>query len=293
MASSETQDGLVQARAAEGRRWVFRHPAVIRAAHWINVVCLTVLLASGLQIFNAHPALYWGEVSTFDTPLVSMTATETDPPRGVTTLLGRTFDTTGVLGLSKDSAGEPAERGFPGWSTLPTEQNLAGGRRWHFLFAWIFLLNGLVYLGYGVATGQLGRRLIPSRDQLRHFGATLREHLALRFPKGEEATRYNALQKLTYLIVVLGLLPAQILAGLALSPGFNAAAPWVLDLFGGRQSARTIHFVIANLLVLFVFVHVAMVLVSGVWNNLRGMVTGWFSIETGADTARTHTGGEA
>lgn len=293
MASNETQDGLVQARASEGRRWVFRHPAVIRAAHWINVVCLTVLLASGLQIFNAHPALYWGEVSTFDTPLVSMTATETDPPRGVTTLLGRTFDTTGVLGLSKDSAGGPAERGFPGWSTLPTEQNLAGGRRWHFLFAWIFLLNGLVYLAYGVATGQLGRRLIPSRDQLRHFGATLREHLALRFPKGEEATRYNALQKLTYLIVVLGLLPAQILAGLALSPGFNAAAPWVLDLFGGRQSARTIHFVIANLLVLFVFVHVAMVLVSGVWNNLRGMVTGWFSIETGSEAHRGHTGGEA
>lgn len=260
-------------------RLVFRHPAVIRAAHWINVVALSVLLLSGLQIFNAHPALYWGEVSTFDRPLVAMTATETEPPRGVTTIFGSAFDTTGVLGVSKGSSGEPIARGFPSWLTLPADQNLADGRLWHFFFAWVFVLNGLVYLAYGLASGQLRRRLIPTRDQLRHFGASLREHLRLRFPKGEEATRYNAIQKLTYLIVVLVLLPLQILAGLALSPGFNAAAPWVVDLFGGRQSARTVHFVLANLLVLFVFVHVAMVLASGLWNNIRGMTTGWFKIE--------------
>lgn len=279
MASSDT----AQAAPRDGRtapRWTFRHPAVIRVAHWINVVCLTVLLASGLQIFNAHPALYWGEVSTFDRPLVSMTATETDPPRGLTTVLGESFDTTGVLGLSTDTAGEPAARGFPTWATLPADQNLAGGRRWHFLFAWAFVLNGLVYLAYGLASGQLRRRLIPDADQLRHFGATLKDHLRLRFPKGEEATRYNALQKLAYLVVVLVLLPVQILAGLALSPGVNAAVPWLTDLFGGRQSARTIHFVVASLLVLFVFAHVAMVVASGLWNNVRGMVTGWFRIGT-------------
>lgn len=280
----------IETIGAPQRRWVFRHPAIIRAAHWVNVVCLAVLLMSGLQIFNAHPALYWGGVSTFDDPLVSMTATEANPPRGVTTVFGRTFDTTGVLGLSTDTQGEPAERGFPTWSTLPADQNLAGGRRWHFLFAWVFVLNGFVYLAYGLASGQLRRRLIPTRDQLRDFGVTLREHLSLRFPKGEEATRYNALQKLTYLVVVLVLLPAQILAGLALSPGFNAAAPWVLDLFGGRQSARTIHFAIANLLVLFVFVHVLMVVASGLFNNLRGMVTGWFRIEPETPHAR---GGDA
>lgn len=285
MVSTETADAATAGDGGVSRRWTFRHPAVIRAAHWINVVCLTVLLGSGLQIFNAHPALYWGQVSTFDTPLVSMTGVDGTPPRGVTTVFGHAFDTTGVLGVSTDTRGEPAERGFPTWATLPSEQNLAGGRRWHFFFAWVFVLNGLVYLGYGVATGQIGRRLIPTGAQIRDFGTTLREHLSLRFPKGEEATRYNALQKLTYLVVVLVLLPAQILAGLALSPGFDAAAPWALDLFGGRQSARTVHFVIANLLVLFVFVHVLMVLASGFRNNIRGMVTGWFRIETGPGDA--------
>jgi len=273
----------------KGRRWTFRHPATIRIAHWVNVVCLTVLLGSGLQIFNAHPALYWGDVSTFDAPLLSMTAVDGAPPRGMTTVFGHAFDTSGVLGMSRDVSGEPAALGFPTWSTIPSEQNLAGGRRWHFFFAWVFVLNGLVYLAYGLASGELKRRLIPTGDQLRHFGASFGEHLRLRFPKGEEATRYNVLQKLTYLIVVLVLLPLQIFAGLALSPGFNAAVPWAIDVFGGRQSARTVHFVIANLLVLFVFVHVAMVLASGVWNNIRSMTTGWFRIEdTRSPTGSSH-----
>ena len=98
------------------------------------------------------------------------------------------------------------------------------------------------------------------------------------FPKGEAATRYNVIQKLTYLVVVLALLPLQILAGLAMSPGFDAVAPWLLEAFGGRQSARTIHFVIASLLLLFVLVHLIMVVLSGPFNNLRGMITGWFAI---------------
>ena len=245
--------------------------------HWINAVCLAILLMSGLQIFNAHPALYWGQVSTFDAPLLTMEATDEDEPRGVTTLLGRRFDTTGVLGLST-SQGEASERAFPDWITLPTDQNLATGRRWHFLFAWVFVLNGLAYLVYGLATGQLRARLIPSRDQWRGFGSAIREHLTLRFPQGLEAKRYNVLQKLTYLVVILVLLPVQVLAGLTMSPGVTAAVPWLLDVFGGRQSARTVHFVVANLLVLFVVVHVAMVVLSGLWNNMHGMVTGWFMI---------------
>ena len=263
----------------ERRRWVFRHPAIIRVTHWVNAVCLAVLLMSGLQIFNAHPALYWGKVSTFDRPLLAVEATEDDPHRGMTTVLGHRFDTTDVLGLFTSSEGETSERGFPAWITLPAEQNLATGRRWHFLFAWIFVLNGLLYLLYGIVSGQLRFRLVPGRAQIRNLGAAIREHLLLRFPEGEEAKRYNVLQKLTYLVVVLVLLPLQVLAGLAMSPGMNTAAPLLLDLFGGRQSARTVHFVVANLLVLFVIVHVAMVLLSGFWNNMRGMVTGWFVIQ--------------
>jgi thiosulfate reductase cytochrome b subunit len=127
--------------------------------------------------------------------------------------------------------------------------------------------------------------LIPSRDQIRHFGASIWEHLTLRFPQGDEAKRYNVIQKLTYVVVILVLLPVQVLAGLAMSPAMDAAAPFLLTMFGGRQSARTVHFVVANLLVLFVVVHVALVLLSGFWNNMRGMVTGWFVIERKVEPA--------
>lgn len=263
----------------EHRRWMFRHPAVIRITHWVNALCLLVLLTSGLQIFNAHPALYWGKVSTFDTPLLAMSQTDDDPPKGVTTVLGHTFDTTGYLGSSTGADGEAADRGFPSWLTLPSDQDLTGGRSWHFFFAWAFVLNGALYLLYGLFSGQLRFRVVPQRDQIRYFAASVREHLTLRFPEGDEAKRYNIIQKLTYAVVLFVLLPVQVLAGLAMSPAMDAAFPFLLTLFDGRQSARTVHFVVAALLVLFVVVHVALVVLSGFWNNMRGMLTGWFVIE--------------
>ncbi|WP_232629789.1 cytochrome b/b6 domain-containing protein [Methylobacterium sp. Leaf118] len=261
------------------RRWTFRHPLVIRLAHWINVICLVILLMSGLQIFNAHPALYWGDASTFDRPFVAITDDQTDDgtARGLVSVAGRSLDTTGWLGLSNLN-GEPTGRAFPSWITLPAHQDLATGRRWHFLFAWAFVINGLIYLVYGIGSGQLRRRLVPQGDQWRGLGSAIREHLTLRFPEGQEAKRYNVLQKLTYLVVVAGLLPLMLLTGLAMSPGVNALVP-LPDLFGGRQSARTVHFLVMNLLVLFVIVHVLLVLLSGLWNNLRGMLTGWYVIE--------------
>ncbi|HXT09585.1 MAG TPA: cytochrome b/b6 domain-containing protein [Roseiarcus sp.] len=261
-------------------RVVFRHPLTIRVAHWINVVAMTVLLLSGLQIFNAHPELDLGSTSSFGAhPILAIGATGDPRDRGYVQAFGRRLYTTGVLGLSRVD-GQPTERAFPAWITLPAEQDLATGRRWHFLFAWIFVANGLVYLAIGLLSGRLRRRLIPTGAELRGIGVSLREHLTLRFPKGEEATRYNVIQKLAYLIVVLALLPLQILAGLAMSPGFDAVAPWLPEAFGGRQSARSVHFVIAMLLVLFVFVHLAMVLLTGPINQMRGMITGWFAIRT-------------
>ena len=113
----------------------------------------------------------------------------------------------------------------------------------------------------------------------------MREHLTLRFPQGDEAKRYNVIQKLTYLVVLFVLLPVQVLAGLAMSPAMDAAFPFLLTLFDGRQSARTVHFVVAALLVLFVVVHVALVLLSGFRNNMRGMLTGWFVIERKVEPA--------
>lgn len=264
-----------------------RHSAVTRVTHWLNVLAIALLLMSGLQIFNAHPALYWGAKSTFDRPWLAMRKVEVaDVPRGITQLGALSFDTTGLFGWSGRAGGrEP--RGFPSWATIPSYRSLADGRRWHFFFAWLFVINGLVYLAWSLARGHLARDLWPTRAQLspRHIFHEIATHAQLRFPKGEEARRYNVLQKGAYLAVILGLLPLMLLTGLCMSPGFNAAVPWLIDLFGGRQSARSVHFLSASLIVLFVIVHLVMVVASGVWNNIRSMITGRYAIEVEGDSA--------
>jgi thiosulfate reductase cytochrome b subunit len=225
---------------------VQRHSGVTRVTHWVNAFCILVLLMSGLQILNAHPALYWGQFgSDFDTPWLAF------------------------------------RDGVPGWMTLPSYQDLATGRRWHFFFAWLFVINGAIYLAAGAVSGHLKRDLAPTREELspRHIGEEIANHLRLTFAKGEAAKRYNILQKLAYMSVIAGLLPLILLTGLTMSPGFNAFAPWLLDLFGGRQSARSLHFIFANLLVLFVVVHVAMVILAGFWNALRSMITGRYVVK--------------
>ena len=265
----------------------YRHTLPVRLMHWTNVVALTILLMSGLQIFNAHPALYWGKSSyTGAPPILEMRALQKPDGSvaGVTRVLGREFDTTGLFGLSREPNGEPAGRGFPWWATIPDYQWLSMGRAWHFFFAWVFVLNGLAYLVYTLASRHLTRDLVPTREDWRGIGASLRDHLRFRHPQGEAAKRYNVLQKLTYLVVVFVLLPAIVLMGLAMSPWMNSVLPGWVDLFGGRQSARTIHFVAAWLLVLFVLIHVFEAAISGLWNNLRSMVTGRYRVsEEGGD----------
>jgi thiosulfate reductase cytochrome b subunit len=255
---------------------VRRHRLPVRLAHWINVGCLFVLLLSGLQIFNAHPALYWGDISRFDQPAFALQArTAADGSlRGITVIGARQFDTTGVLGVSRNLAGKTVARGFPKWLTIPGAKDLAQGRRWHFFFAWVFVINGAFYLLWSWRSRHLARDLAPSGAELRGIGASVREHLRFRHPVGEAALRYNVLQKLAYLVVLFVLLPGIVLMGLAMSPTMDSVLGWLVDLVGGRQSARTWHFILALLLVAFVAVHVLMVLVSGPLNQLRGMVTG-------------------
>ncbi len=266
------------------RETIYRHSAAVRATHWINALVLLVLLMSGLQIFNAHPALYLGSKSQFDDPVMAMTAVrEGGEMRGQTTLLGYSFDTTGVFGLGGDAETGYQRQGFPWAVTLPGYRSLAMGRQWHFFFAWLFLFNGLAYLIWSLGSGHLWRDLAPSGKELKHIGGSISEHARLHFPKGEEAKRYNVLQKLTYLFVALILLPLMLLTGLTMSPGMDAAFPTLLDAFGGRQSARTIHFIAASGIVIFVAVHIVMVLISGVWNNLRSMITGRYTIEPAED----------
>jgi thiosulfate reductase cytochrome b subunit len=270
-----------EAKGRPGKVLVYRHSVLTRVTHWINVLAISLLLMSGLQIFNAHPALYWGQKSTFAQPWIAMQAGDKGgQPVGVTTVAGRRFDTTGVLGWSgKPGMGEP--RGFPAWATVPSYRDLASGRRWHFFFAWLFVINGLVYLAWGLIGGHLRRDLLPTRAQLKpaHVWHEIVTHAQLKFPKGEDARIYNVIQKASYLVIIVAVLPLMLATGLTMSPDVDAAAPWLLDLFGGRQSARTIHFICAGLVVLFVIVHVVLVLVSGVWNNMRSMITGRYAIE--------------
>jgi thiosulfate reductase cytochrome b subunit len=263
------------------REVIYRHSLLVRITHWVNAFCLLVLLMSGLQIFNAHPTLYLGSKMDPARAVLSLGAVQRPDGSyaGQTTIGSATFNTTGVLGLSRGSGGELENRGFPSWITIPSYRDLATGRRWHFFFAWLFVLNGLAYLLYSWLTGHVRRDLAPSKDELRDVPHSIYEHARFHFPKGEEAKHYNVLQKLAYLAVIFGLLPLVVLTGLTMSPGMDSVFPVLLDVFGGRQSARTIHFLCATGIVLFAAVHIFMVIVSGLWNNLRSMITGRYAID--------------
>ncbi|MEO8113668.1 MAG: cytochrome b/b6 domain-containing protein [Phenylobacterium sp.] len=285
MSLAQVPDPIAAPNCAGGRETIYRHTVVVRLTHWINVICISLLLMSGLQIFNAHPRLYWGQYGAdADRPWLETAATATDSahPRGELRVAGATIPTTGVLGVSRDPMGKPGEQGFPSWATLPGWRDLATGRRWHFFLAWTFVINGGIYLAMGAVNGHLRRDLAPTRAQLRprHIWASIIDHARLKHPLGEEAKRYNVLQKFAYLAVIFGLLPAMILTGLTMSPGVDAALPWLLDLFGGRQSARSIHFITANLIVLFILVHVIEVILAGAFNEIRSMVTGRYVVKT-------------
>jgi thiosulfate reductase cytochrome b subunit len=258
----------------------YRHRLPVRVMHWINVVCLFVLLMSGLQIFNAHPALYWGMASTFSNPALAMTAKRAADGslRGETKIGEVRLDTTGLLGASKDKAGALTRRGFPEWATIPGPRNLAQGRRWHFFFAWLFVINGLAYWAWSWRSKHLSQDLKPTGSDWRGIGKSVWDHMRFKHPSGEEALRYNILQKLAYLSVIFVLAPGIILMGLAMSPQMDSVLGWMVDLVGGRQSARTWHFIIAFAFVAFILIHVFMVIVSGPINQIRSMITGRYRI---------------
>jgi len=261
-------------------RILYRHTLWVRSWHWINALVLIVLLMSGLQIFNAHPSLDWGMTSNFDHPWVSLDGVEVNGRlKGVTTIAGYSFDTTGVLGVARGPSGRLRPQGVPGWATLPHLRDLGVGRHYHFLAAWIFVLNGLVFVAYSLWSGHLVKDLWPSPADLRSIPSSIWAHVRLKHATGDSAARYNVLQKLAYLSVLYGLLPLMLATGLTMSPGMNSAFPNLLWIFGGRQSARTLHFLSASGLVLFFLIHIFEVFVSGPVNELRSIVTGWFTVK--------------
>ncbi|HEY0600750.1 cytochrome b/b6 domain-containing protein [Brevundimonas sp.] len=231
-----------------GRTDVWRHPATVRVTHWINVAAVVVLLMSGLNILAAHPHLYWGLRSTFAEPWLSTPT-------------------------------------VPDWLLIPQGRNLAEARNWHFLFAWVFVINGLIYLAYGLLSGRFGRRLWPTGRELRGFWPAVKEHARFHFPADDHARTYNVIQKLTYVAMVLVVLPLMLVTGLSMSPGFNAVGGVLLEIMGGRQSARTLHFISAGLIVGFIVIHVGLVIWTGFRNNMRAMITGWFTIQPPGSTA--------
>jgi thiosulfate reductase cytochrome b subunit len=258
---------------------VFRHSIATRVLHWLNAVCVFLVLMSGLQIFNAHPRLYWGQYGA-NTDHAALEMTVGDPAKGQSLGIVRIghyeIPTTGFLGVSKDGAGDLVERGFPSWTTIPSYQDLATGRRWHFFYAWVLVFSSALYFLVSLATRHFQRDLLPTTTQwsFRSIGRDIRNHLRLRFPTGEAARQYNSLQKLAYLAVLFILAPMILGTGLTMSPGLDAGFPWLLNLFGGRQSARTLHFICAMTVVLFIVVHLTMVLLAGPLNELRSMITG-------------------
>lgn len=249
---------------------VYRQRLITRVTHWVWAVSLFFLMLTGLQIFNAHPSLHVGMESGFDydNAILVIGAREVGGElRGVTRILGAEFDTTGVLGVS---GGEP--RAFPAALTIPSYQSLAKGRVIHFFFAWALVLTLGAWLLASALNGHL-RQLIPTLADLRTLPRDIADHARLRFHHGAE---YGVLQKLAYASVLFLALPLMILTGLSMSPGFNAAAPWLLDLFQGRQTARTIHFLTMLALIGFFAVHMAMILLAGPLNEMRSILTGWY-----------------
>ena len=189
-------------------------------------------------------------------------------------MFGAEFDTTGVLGLSQGQA-----RAFPAAVTIPSYQSLATGRVIHFFFAWVLVGTLAIWAVASIVNGHL-RELVPTWADLRALPRDILNHARLRF---HHTGRYNVLQKLAYAGVLFLALPLMILTGLAMSPSFNATAPWILDLLGGRQTARTIHFVVMLALVAFFAVHMLMILAAGPLNELRSILTGWYRVDSGEE----------
>ncbi len=214
-----------------------RHSFTVRMTHWVNAACFGVQVYSGIAILLAYPRFHWSEDG---------------------------FDA------------------LPAFLELPLPfliyTDIRGpGRSLHFLSAWIFLVNGLVYLWSGVRSGHFRADLIPRRSELRlrTMLGVLATHLRLRGTHTEEFERYNAVQKSAYFAVVFLLLPFMFLSGLAMSPAVTSVLPFLVEILGGHQRARTLHFFCACLLVLFVVVHLLMVFISGFVKRIVGMSVGY------------------
>lgn len=223
-----------------------RHARFVRITHWLTTAAFVALLVSGIEVLLSHPRFYWGEVGNINTaPLFSI-----------------------PVPSSRESV--PT-----GYGVVLSDQN-GWSRYLHFQAAWLVFFTGLVYLIVGVRTDHFRRNLAPSASDLswRALRTSVAEHLRFASSAFQDASSYNALQRLSYLVVVFLAFPFIVWTGLAMAPAFTAVFPWSVTSLGGRQSARTLHFAAMTALVVFTGVHVTMIRLAGFRSRMRTMVTG-------------------
>jgi thiosulfate reductase cytochrome b subunit len=232
-------------RTAHAPQNTARHARFVRVTHWLTTIAFFALLLSGIEVVLSHPRFYWGEVGNVNTP-----PTFTIPV--------------------------PSSRGTvpTGYGYVLPDQN-GWSRYLHVQSAWLLLFTGLVYLIAGLRSRHFQRNLVPSSADRtwQAFRTTMLEHLRLSAGALGDASSYNALQRLSYLVIVFVLVPLVIWTGLAMAPAFTAVFPWTVNVLGGRQSARTLHFFITVALVLFTIIHVAMIVLAGFRTRVRAMIT--------------------
>jgi thiosulfate reductase cytochrome b subunit len=223
-----------------------RHSAWVRVTHWLTTLSFLALLVTGVEVLISHPRFYWGETGNVNTPPLF------------------------TLRIPSSRATVPTGYGY----VLPDQNGWS--RYLHFESAWVAVLTGLLYVAFGFRKGHFRRNLLPAPSDLslRGLATAISRHLQFKRPGKEEAWSYNVLQRLTYLLVIFVLFPLIIWTGLAMSPGFTSVFPAAVKVLGGRQSARTIHFFVSGLLVLFLLVHVLMVCLAGFRNRVGAMITG-------------------
>jgi len=223
-----------------------RHAAVVRLTHWLTVIAFFALLISGGEIVVSHPRFYWGEIGNVNTP----------PLFSLPIPASRKTVPTGYGYVMEDQNG---------WS-----------RSLHFQAAWAVVLTGLVYAIASFWTGHFRQDLFltPADRKLRAFWEVIAKYLRRAPSDAAEAHSYNVMQRTAYLSVIFVLFPLVIWTGLAMSPAFDSAVPAAVNVLGGRQSARTLHFFLSGFLLLFLIVHVTMIILAGFWSRMRAMITG-------------------
>jgi thiosulfate reductase cytochrome b subunit len=239
-----------------------KHAAWVRVSHWIAAASVLALVFTGVEILMVHPRLYWGEAGNDLTPaLIELPISRNHRHGGWT-------GTTAFFAAPNSPVS--ATRTFDifnqnGW-----------GRSLHFLAAWTLVIPGIIYVLNGLAAGHFRARIWPRGGDLapRRVWQDAVEHFRLRVRPATGGPDYGVLQKFAYTFVVFVAAPLMVLTGITMAPAVTAVFPGLLGLFGGYQSARTIHFFTFLAIGAFAIAHVVMVARSGFRRQMKGMTFG-------------------